>query len=182
MQERTYCSSCDLDKVRLTTCRSAASGASYRFEPTHNTSPLDGCSGVLSGRAVQELCFNESKRFWMSMFRISERLPEAIPLDDIKSFEHKADRIEFPLTSETSKQHSRQTELRPSRAVGPIQHHRVRRQLWQDVRLDVLLPVWAVRIDEQDPSSTPTNPPEPDERVESHDLNESSEDHNDKHS
>src|SRR5688500_10042257 len=99
------------------------------------------------------------------MLRVAERLPEAIALDDIPSFEDEADRIEFLLTREASKQHNRQAERRPSRPMGPIQHHSARRQSRQDVGLDMFLPVWTVGVDEQNPLTSPTNPPEPHERV-----------------
>ena len=74
----------------------------------------------------------------------SAATPEPIPLDNIKSFEYEADWVEFQIPSKTAKQHDRHTEPSPLGAVGPIQHHRVRRELRQDVRLDVLLPVWTV--------------------------------------
>src|SRR5687767_4257937 len=98
------------------------------------------------------------------MLRVTERLPETTALDNIPSFEDEADRIELLLTCETSKQQNRQAERRPSRPIGPIQHHSARRQLRQDVGLDVFLPVWTVGVDEQNPLTSPTNPPEPHER------------------
>jgi hypothetical protein len=81
-----------------------------RLEPT---TPLVGCGGMLAGRVFQKPCFKHLQRFGAPMFCIPERLPKAISLDNIKSLEYKADRIELSLTRKTTKQHDREVEPTP---------------------------------------------------------------------
>ena len=78
------------------------------------------------------------------MLRIAERLPKTISLDSVKSLEYQRNRIEFSLTREAAKQNDREIELGPRTAMGPIQDHGVGGKLRQNIRLDVLLPVWTV--------------------------------------
>src|SRR5436309_9862827 len=59
-------------------------------------------AAVLAGHVVSRILFQRAEALRAAMLGVPERLPEAVRLNHIKSFEHKADRIESSIPGERS--------------------------------------------------------------------------------
>ena len=119
--------------------------------------------GVNQGK---QLCFSDSQTRFPAVFVVQECLVKPHSFDSAKTAENQSDGIEVPTPGEVVKE-ARLPRIRcgPEAALRPIQDDRAIRYARENVRLDVVLPVGALGVDEeQGAASCSVATPEPDSK------------------